>query len=797
MTALPTLGTSLLGLGAVASLVAAFLLAYSYAARTDDLRAVIVGSAVTAAGALVAAQAYLTYQFVVGDYTNAYVWENSADYLSLVYRVTGVYASHEGSILLWASLTAVVAAWTVRSSGFDGRGGRLAQSLALAVVAVFASMLVVQSPFTPLEAAYPDVSAGFVPPDGDGLNPLLVDPWMAIHPPLTFSAYALSVVPFGLGVAHFVSRLRGEPSVFDDWLPDVIGWLRVSWLLLTAAIVCGGVWAYGVLGWGGFWSWDPVETAVLVPWLGLTATLHAINRHEKTGEYSLFAPAATALLFPLIVFATTVVRSGVFRSVHSFASGGVGSGSLFLLGTTGALAVVLPLAHWLQPSDGDDDDDDDEQRAASPGSWFTRRTMYHGAVLTFVVLAFVAAWGLAFPVVRNAATGVEVSVSQDHYNLWSYPVVVAALVAGGCYALLDVDFGLGADRRTVALGATGVVAALTVAAAFVAPSSNWLLSDPDAFDPLYYRVVGNVSVFSVVPPAAFFAGGWTARFVARVRGAPSRAFQLRETGVVLVHVGAAVLVVAVSFVYLFATSASVAVVGIDQVQDSPEPVVQEVPNSSYTVHVDGYETVERPPIERAAYAPETVRTLDAEAVLVRGAVTETDTVNGTAVARLDDTDVWLASGDETVAFEAGTEVVARATVLGSGPGTGGGGGGTDPLYLYTDAANFGPLSDPPTDAYTPRVRSHELSVTVYDGDERVASGTVAEQSYSRSEMNTNDALIERGPVADTYVVGRVSGQAATVTIDRYPLASYIWVGAGAMLAGMAALFVGDTRFRGS
>ncbi|AXR77443.1 cytochrome c biogenesis protein CcsA [Natrarchaeobaculum sulfurireducens] len=771
-----TFGTLLIVVAAFASGLSAALLLYGYLTRSDEFqRLTLVASGVSTA-ALVAAHSYLTYLFVVGDYTYAYVWENSAEYLSLLYRVTGVYANHEGSILFWATLTAVVATWTVYSSHFEGRGSRLVQSISLAIVATFAAMLTTQSPFTPIDVAYPDTPAGFVPPDGDGLNPLLIDPWMAIHPPITFAAYALLIVPFALGIVHFVSRFRGEASVFDEWLPSMLQWLRISWLLLTASIVFGGIWAYGVLGWGGFWSWDPVETAVLIPWLGLTAALHAANRYETSGEYSIFAPAAAALIFPLVIFATTVVRSGVFRSVHSFAAGGIGTGILFLLAVTGTLAIVLPFAYWFLEA-GDPDRPADEP-------WLSRRTVYHGAVLSFAVLAFISIWGLSFPVLRNAATGVEVSVGQDHYNLWSYPVVVFMLLAGGLYALLDMR------RRRLAIGATAAVAVVTIAAAFVTPSANWFLSDPSAHDPAVYRIVGNASVLSIVPPAVFFAVTWTVRYVDRVRGVPSRAFKLRETGIVLIHVGGAVLIVAVSFVYLFSTSASVAVVGVADATDNPEPIVEEVPDSEYTVEVTNYDSVEEPTIQDAARSPAEMLAVSEEVSLVRGEITEIDTIENTDVARLDDSDVWLASSDASTSFEEGTEVIARGNVF-DGESL-----ATDAdAYVYTDADNKGTVSDPPEDVHEPRMVSHEVDITVYEGDEKVAEGSIAEQEYLRSEMNTNDALIERGITGDTYVVGQVSEGGASITIDTYPLANQIWTGVGLMLVGITALIVGDSRFR--
>ena len=770
-----TPGTTLIIVAAFTSGLAAILLGYSYLFRTDDLRRPIVGAAGLTTVSLVVALVYLTYQFVVGDYTNAYVWENSAEYLPLLYKVTGVYANHAGSILLWSTITSVVATWTVLSSYFDGRGSRLVQSISLGIVAVFATMLTLESPFTPLSVAYPDISAGFVPPDGNGLNPLLVDPWMAIHPPITFSAYSLLVVPFALGVTHFVASLRGEESPFDDWLPSVVSWARISWMLLTMAILFGAIWAYGVLGWGGFWSWDPVETAVLVPWLGLTASLHALNRYDTTGDYSLFAPTSLAGIFPLIVFATTVVRSGVFRSVHSFAAGGIGAGILGLLAVTGTTAIVLPFTVWFRHAG--------QESERTRTDWLSRRTIYHWVVLAFVFLTFVAAWGLLFPVLRNAATGVEVSVGKDHYNLWSYPIIVVTLLAGGLYAVLDTG------RRSLAAGATAAVAAITVAAAFYTPTGSWRLSDPVATDPLIYQVIGELSVLSIVPPAFFFAVAWIGRYVSRVRGVPSRAFKIRETGVVLIHVGAAVLIVAISFVYLFATASTVGVVGIADA--SPEdPVVGTSPDGEYTVEVSGYETVPEPTLEEAARTPAELQAVDVEASFVRGEITELDTIENVPVARLDDSGVWLASPDGEATFETGAEVIARGTVF---EATGEDSPGD--VYVYTDGQNMGPLSDPPREAYTPRVQSHQLDVTIYNGDSIVAEGTVAEQEYADSQMNTKDALITRGLTGDTYAVGTINEVGASFTINEYPLANQIWIGVLIGLVGMVLLFVGDRRHR--
>ena len=768
-----TAGTALLALAALASALAAVALFYDYVRETDAFGTASARAAAVATGALVVAWAYLTYQFVVGDYTNAYVWENSAEHLSVLYRVTGVYASNEGSILFWALLTSVVATWTLYAAGFDGRGSKLVQSISMGIVAAFAIMLVGDSPFTPISVAFPEVSEGFVPPDGDGLNPLLIDPYMAIHPPITFAAYAFLILPFALGVTHFVSLLRGRESVFDEWVDPASRWLRTSWLLLTAAIALGGIWAYRVLGWGGFWSWDPVETAVLIPWLALTAALHAFNRYRTTGEYPVFAPAAAAFVFPLVIYATVVVRSDVFRSVHSFSAGGIGTGILAMLIVTMALAIVLPFTYWFFHA----------EEGGRDGPWLSRRTVYHGAVLAFALLAFVSLWGLTFPVLRSAATGVEVSVDDQYYNMWSYPIVVLALLAGGLYAILDTR------RRTLAIRATAAVAVVTVLAAFVAPSGNWYLHPAGPHDPLYYRLVGSVSVLSIVPPAAFFAGAWSYRFLSRARGVPSRSFQAREAGVLLIHVGAAVLIVAVSFVYLFATSATVAFVGIDEASENPEVMVEEVPDSEYEVHLKNYETRGEPTIEETARTPAELLAVDEDPTIVRGEITDVEVIEGVTFARLDGSTVWLATDDPDAPFEVGEELFARGPVYEDVAD------GID-AAVFTDGDNVGPANEPPEELNTPQVTHHELHVALYEDGERVTEGVVREQEFQRHEMNTNDVLIERGVTGDTYVLGTLTPAGASITVDTYPLANQIWLGVSLMLVGMSAVFLAEPRVGG-
>jgi cytochrome c-type biogenesis protein CcmF len=763
-------GTWLLAIGLFGSVLATALLGYEYATGDQSFRRVSQGAAGIATGSFVIALLYLTVQFLSEDYTNAYVWDNTANYLPTLYKVTGVYASNAGSVLLWAMLTAVVVTATLFLDRYSTRGARLSQSLGMGVVTVFAWMLVNDSPFSPLSAEYPSVAANGIPQDGSGLNPLLVDPFMAIHPPITFSAYALMVVPFTVGVTHFVAKLRGRESMFDDWLGSMTRWLRGSWLLLTAAITLGGIWAYRVLGWGGFWSWDPVETSVLIPWLGLTAVLHTLNQYRRSGRYAVLAPAATAALLPLVIYATTVVRSGVFRSVHSFAGGGIGSGVLFLLGTTSTLAVGPAFVHWFRTTESDTD----------AAGLLDRATIYHAAVLGFILLAFVALWGLTFPVVRSLASGVEVSVDARYYNLWSFPVVVGMLLAGGMYAQQERF----STRATIGTAAAVLVAALVVGVTLARP--EWQLASTESFDPVYYRAIGSLSVVTVLPPAVYFATAWVVRYVGRLRRLTGRHAKLNETGIALIHVGAALLIVSVSFVYVFSTTASVGIVGATELDDTGERIVRDVEGSPYTVEVTNYTPENTPTMTEAAMTPAEAGAVDTSSsvILVKGEVTAVQRFEETTIAQLNGSRVWVGADSGTVQFEEGSVIVARGSL-------------SDPrsenidALVYTNGENVGPASAPPTDVYSPRVVDHRFDVQLYRGDTLVADGTVAEQSYRGRDMQTNDPLIERGITGDTYVVGTRTAGGLSIEISRYPLANQIWFGVAVMLVGMALVFLFD------
>ncbi|XGI83863.1 cytochrome c biogenesis protein CcsA [Halorutilales archaeon Cl-col2-1] len=762
-------GNILIIASAVAGLVATLLLVYDYVRDTDRFTRAVSALIPVASLGLVSSLVYLTYQFVVGDYTNAYVFENSADYLPLLYKITGVYASNQGSVLLWGAIASVVAVWALITRGLQGKHNKLVQAISVGIVTYFAGMLLTESPFSPISEEFPDAPQGFVPPDGNGLNPLLIDPFMAIHPPLMFIAYSLLIVPFGIGTTHFISKLRGEEGIFDDWMGSVMRWLRVSWLFLTVAIALGGVWSYRVLGWGGFWAWDPVETAILVPWLFLTASVHSVTNYRGGTEYSILAPASIAVGFPLTVYTTSVVRSDVFRSVHSFASGGIGTSILILLGISTFLGVVLPAGYWFMK--------DGEPNGGGETGWITRSNLLHAGVLLLGLLTFVSFWGLSFPLIRNTATGVEVSVENNYYNLWSYPLVVATVLLSGFYMDYDVE---GKKKSLMGLGLFSVA---TVAAAFISPSAEWHLAETAASDQIAYRVIGSVSVLSAVPPAVYLSMSVVKRLYSRVSTSAGRNRKLKETGITVIHVGVAVLLVSISFTYLFTVQSSVIVDDVNNVGDEGE--MYNVPDSDYSINVLGYEETREPSIDEAVSSPQEVLSASGNITTVSGSITETRETGNLSMGRLDGSNVWVAMRSQGVIRE-GDEAIAQGRIL------------RDILpqveaVVFTSADSYGTMANPPEGIAQPRVRSNVVNLEVYENGEFVTAGDVSQNSYTRTRMTTNQVLIDRGLTKDIYVIGSIDDGSASITVKTIPLTNQVWFGVGLLLLGMSLVVVFDPR----
>lgn len=267
----------------------------------------------TAALVVGAAFAWLLLRFVVADVSIQYVFLYTSKALPIHWRIAGTWAGREGSLLLWSALVAGVAAllaWRhskVPPGDEAEARGRLWTRFFLSLFAgAFLAAAAAQHTFAPTPEFFLQGR-----PDGNGLNPTLKSPFILIHPPLMFTAYALATVPAAAVLGHLASGT-------DRWGRIGLAWSRFDWLLYTFAMGLGGLWAYYTLGFGGYWAWDPVEVANLLPWLALTVFLHAQLHHARFGGYRIAGPFLGLLPFLLTVFSTVSTRSGLWVSVHAF-----------------------------------------------------------------------------------------------------------------------------------------------------------------------------------------------------------------------------------------------------------------------------------------------------------------------------------------------------------------------------------------------------------------------------------------------------------------------------------------------
>jgi cytochrome c-type biogenesis protein CcmF len=349
----------------------------------------------------------LALAFVHYDYSILYVAENSHSTLPLIYRIAAVWGGHEGSMLLWM---ASLALWSLAALGDLRRhdaayAARVQGMLGLVSVCVGAFVLFTSNPFLRLLPA---------PEEGQSLNPLLQDPGMAMHPPLLYLGYVGTAVPFAMTMA---ALWRGAPAHWVRWARP---YTAVVLVFLSLGIALGSWWAYYVLGWGGWWFWDPVENASLMPWLVTAALLHVLIARDQHGHFVLWTAALAIGAFVLSLLGTFLVRSGVLISVHSFASDprrGIAMLALIAFALLGSLALVAWHGERLRP-----------ERAAKPAAPLSRETALALNNLLLVVACGCVLLGTLYPLVMDALQLGKITVGVPYFDAVMTPVLMPALL---------------------------------------------------------------------------------------------------------------------------------------------------------------------------------------------------------------------------------------------------------------------------------------------------------------------------------------------------------------------------------
>ena len=347
------------------------------------------------------------------DFSLRYVASNTSANMPKVYIFSAFWGGQAGSMLFWSLILACYSALAIRSVRDKGR------DLAPWVCGTLAAILVFFIATTAFKAN-PYDRLSFVPADGRGMNPQLQNPGMAIHPPNLYLGYVATAIPFAFAIAALISR-----KLDAEWLSIVRRWSLVSWFFLTIGITLGMWWAYVELGWSGYWAWDPVENASLLPWLTGTAFLHSIMIQEKRGMLRKWNVVLVVTTFLLAIFGTFLTRSGLIESVHSFAQSPVGTWfATFFFSVTGV--TIYFVATRLK----------DLEATAELESMVSREAAFLYNNLVLVGIAFSVLWGTLFPVLSEWVRGTKITVGPPFFNTVNVPLGLLLLALTGVGPLI-------------------------------------------------------------------------------------------------------------------------------------------------------------------------------------------------------------------------------------------------------------------------------------------------------------------------------------------------------------------------
>ncbi len=403
---IPELGHFALVLALAVALVQAVLPLVGARLRVAAVMAIADSTAVAQFGFVAFSFAALTVCYVQSDFSVATVVENSHSAMPLVYKITSVWGNHEGSMLLWVLILSLFGA-VVAKFGTNIPATLKATTLAVqswVAVAFYLFILVTSNPFLRLTDP---------PFEGRDLNPILQDLGLAIHPPLLYLGYVGLSISFSFAVAALI-----EGRIDAAWARWVRPWTLAAWIFLTLGIAMGSYWAYYELGWGGWWFWDPVENASLMPWLACTALLHSALVMEKREALKLWTILLAILAFSLSLIGTFLVRSGVLTSVHSFASDptrGVFILAILVLFIGGSLALYA----WRAP-------------LLKQGGLFAPISREGALIFNNLFLTTACATvfvGTLYPLALEAVTGEKISVGAPFFNATFGPLFVPLLIA--------------------------------------------------------------------------------------------------------------------------------------------------------------------------------------------------------------------------------------------------------------------------------------------------------------------------------------------------------------------------------
>ncbi len=491
-----------------------------YAGRTQDRswaasarRAVYALCGLTTIAFLI-----LEIAFLRSDFSFTVVTSHSSTTTPTFYKAAAVWSSQEGSLLLWLFL---LACWSSLVLYLTRNRMRDVTPYATAVLCVFGAFFAGLLVF----AASPFTTVATAPSEGAGLSPLLRHPGMMIHPPMLYSGYTLFTVPFAFAVAALLVR-----RVDAEWITATRRFALAAWFFLGIGIVLGARWSYSELGWGGYWAWDPVENASLLPWLTGTAFLHSLMIQERRGMLKIWNASLILATGTLAILGTFLVRSGILDSIHAFGASTLGTPFVIFIAVliAGSIGLVVSRRDALKSENRLD-------------SLLSRESVFIGNNLVLVGLAFVTFWGTFFPLISEAVTGTKSAVGPPWFDRYTVPLALALVLLSGIGPVIAWRraTAVNARRNFVVPGAATLLFGLTIAVLTPALDRPW------AFGMFL------CSAFVVVTVGQEFARGVKARRAMSGGSVPTALYQLvrrnrRRYGGYTAHVGFALLLAGVA-----------------------------------------------------------------------------------------------------------------------------------------------------------------------------------------------------------------------------------------------------------
>ena len=517
-------------------------------------------------GLIWVASAALMYSFLTHDFTLPYVYGRSDARMPVWYVMASFWGGQEGSLLFWATVSAAFggAATWINRDRLSTVMPFFHAVLSLTLLGLLVVLNFVASPFDVFQV----IDA---PVDGTGLNPLLQNPLMVIHPPCLLSGFATFSVPFSFGMAALLAGQTGP-----EWLKATRKWTLVSWLLLSVGNILGGMWAYRELGWGGYWAWDPVENAALIPWFTATALLHSVIIQEQRGMLRRWNAILVAMTYLLTILGTWMTRSGLIESVHTFAESEIGPWFFAILVGMTLFSVGVIAGRWkMLASESRMDSIVSREGAFLLNNWM------------LVGMAFVVLWGTLYPKFNEMVTGEQVSIGPTWFNQQLAPLGLVLLAMIGLGTLLPW-------RRTTLASVRKNFTQPVLVTALVAPAMmfgwwQWrghiLMDSPFTTAVAMAIIAWFLVVFNLATLVSEFIAGTRARARAG-RGVLDAFMSLfarhrRRYGGYVVHIG---------MVLIF-----LAFIGnvVKADVDATLAPGQSVELGDYTIRFDGIETVER------------------------------------------------------------------------------------------------------------------------------------------------------------------------------------------------------------